>query len=116
MRRAQNSPKVLISAVKAALRRAGLQVSQTTGSYSPYGHSTRVTTQGYAVWRNGYANEVLVGWREGNEPYSATVSHARLVTAHATLLRDGFAVEPFTTGHLYLTLRTTRGNTGEVQS
>lgn len=114
--RRQTTPKAVIAAVKAALRRSGLPVSQTTGSYSPYGHSTRVTTQGYAVWRNGFANEVLVGWREGDEPYSATVSHARLVTAHAHLLRAGFVVEPFTRGHLYLTLRTTRGNTGEVQS
>ena len=53
MNRKQTSPKQTAAAVKAALTRAGLPISRTTGRFAHYGHGTRVTTRGLGIFQHG---------------------------------------------------------------
>lgn len=108
MNRKQTSPKQVAAAVKAALTRAGLPVSRSSGRFASYGHSTRVTTQGFGVFQRGVASEVIVNWREGFGPgqletWDRVVTATKLAEAYAALVAAGFFV---IRGDQFLTLHT----------
>lgn len=106
--RKQTSPRQTAAAVKAALTRAGLTISRTTGRFAHYGHGTRVTTRGLGIFQHGASASVTIHWREGSGPgqletWDRAVTATKLAEAYAALVAAGFFV---LRGDQFLTLHT----------
>ncbi len=71
MRPSHTCPRYVIAQVKRILARAGFPLSRKSGTYSPYG-STSKRTPGFVVQRVGYGKSVAVDFTAGHDQ---AVSH-----------------------------------------